>query len=165
MSDLENLYKSPETQIVPEQKQSAGNLTEPMLQFLRGASPWMRFVGIVGFVGSGICVVFGLISLFFSNSISSLLSEDFMNTPIWLASLSYALSGVVLFFPSFFTYKTGTMIRKFIYSNTDADLEEALKNNKALWKFYGIITIIFLAFIPVVIILSVIIGIAAVFQL
>jgi len=160
MSDINNPYNSPETRIVPEQKQYTGNLTEPMQKFLRESSPWMRFIGIVGFIGSGICAVFGLISLFFSNSLS--LIEDFTNTPVWLMSLTYALTGVVMFFPSFFAYKAGTMIKKFIYSNVDADLEDALKNNKALWKFYGIMTIILLAFIPLVIILAFIIGIASV---
>jgi len=161
MSDSENRYNSPETQIVPEQKQFTGNLTEPMYKYLREASPWMRFIGIIGFIGSGIIVIFGLISLFFVNSLASLFTNDLQDTPFWLASLSYTISGIVLFFPSFFTFKAGTLIRKFTYSSTDADLEEALKNNKSLWKFYGIFTIIMLAFIPVVIIITLIIGVAS----
>jgi len=162
MSDLENLYNSPETQVVPEQRQVNGNITEPMHRFLKETSPWMRFIGIVGFISSGGLVVFGLISILFTTASFNFLSEETVSAPFWLVSLIYIATGAVLFFPSYFTYKAGTMIRRFILSNTEKDLEEALKNNKALWKFYGIITIISLSFIPILIAVSVIIAVTAV---
>jgi hypothetical protein len=37
-------------------------------------------------------------------------------------------------------------------SNSDKDLEDAFKNNKSLWKFYGILVIVYLALIPVLLI-------------
>jgi len=161
MSDSENTaYNSPETQIVPEQIQVVGNLTEPMHRYLREASPWLRFIGIVGFVSSGGMALLGLVSLMFSGTLSSIMPQELTNVPFWLGSLFYVATGVVLFFPAYYAYKSGVMIRKYMYSSTDADLEDALRNNKALWKFYGIITIVSLCLIPVIIIVSVIIGIA-----
>ena len=43
----------------------------------------------------------------------------------------------------------------------DQDLEQAFRNNKSLWKFYGIICIICLAFIPLTVIITTIVTIAS----
>lgn len=160
MSDFDNQYKSPETQIVPEGKQVAGNLTETMLKHLKEASPWCRFIGILGFVGSGFMAVSGFFLLVASVAASSFFSE-FGNIPFWILSLIYIAGAVILLFPSLFTFRYGDRIRKYQYSNSDEDMEEAFKNNKSLWKFTGIMYIIYLAFIPVTIVVSLIIGVIA----
>ena len=163
MSDLENPYNSPETPIVPEKIQSAGNLTEIMLRYLREASPWLRFVGILGFIASGVIAVFGIVTIIFSNLlIGGILSEFGASSPLWLASLLYIGMGAIYFIPSFFTYNFGTKIKRYQYSSLDDDLEQALKNNKSLWKFTGILYIVLLALLPFMIIIGIIAGIAAV---
>jgi len=160
-SGTEERYNSPETQVVPEQKPAAGNLTETMILFLKEASPWLRFLGILGFVGSGFCVLFALLFAIFSNSIINELIGSFGNTPVWLASVFYVATGAVLFFIARFTYRFGSFIRRYLYSNAEEDLEQAFRNNKSLWKLSGIISIISLSLIPVIIIVSVAIGLAA----
>ncbi|MDR1279046.1 MAG: hypothetical protein LBK02_09860, partial [Treponema sp.] len=65
------------------------------------------------------------------------------------------------FFPALFTYNFGNKIRAYQQSRAEEELENAFKNNKSLWKFLGILTIISLAFIPVMIIISIVVGIAA----
>ena len=60
MSDAENPYQSPETEVVPERPFFAqGALTETMLVYLKDASPWLRFAGILGFISSGLTVLTG----------------------------------------------------------------------------------------------------------
>ena len=165
MSDLEKQYNSPETQVVPEQKQIAGNLTETMLGYLRESSPWLRFMGIVGFIGCGFLVVIGLFfaifQTFFQNIFTAELLGDITGAPIWLMSLFYAAMGAVVFFPSLFTYRFGSLVKKYQYSSSDDDLEQAFKNNKSFWKFSGIITIVSLSLIPVILIAAFVIGFTA----
>jgi len=161
MSDYVNPYNSPESPIVPEKAQNAGNLTETMLTYLREASPWMRFIGILGFIYCGFMVIGGLISMAGVAAASSILNE-FFTFPVFLVIPFYLLMAVIVFFPSLFTYNFGTKIRKYQFSNSDDDLEQAFKNNKSLWKFYGILCIISLAIFPVIIILAIVIGVAAV---
>jgi hypothetical protein len=69
--------------------------------------------------------------------------------------------GVLEFFPSLFIYRCGDKIRGYLRSGTDQDLELALKNNKSYWKFLGIVCIVSLAFIPLMIIGGIIIGVIA----
>jgi hypothetical protein len=68
----------------------------------------------------------------------------------------YFLGVAVLgFFPSYFIYNFGSKIRTYLRTGAEQDLERALKNNKSLWKFSGILTIIGLAIIPVIFIISI----------
>jgi len=158
MSDFENQYNSGQAPIVPEQNRIAGNLTETMLRYLKETSPWLRFIGILGFISCGFMVLAGIVILVASSYISSLLS-GWENIPVWLITIFYAAMGAVLFFPARFTYNFGSKITKYQFSNSNEDLETAFKNNKSLWKFYGILGIIGLAMIPLSFIVPLIIGV------
>ena len=174
MSDAVNPYQSPETIIKSEKVvHTQGSLTETMLTHLKGTSPWLRFVGILGFIGSGLTALWGLI--FFITipilgsswqSIPGLESFGGMSGSftfffgffIFIIAIGCVL---IVFFPSLFIYRFGTKIQTFLRTGTDNDLELAFKNNRSLWKFLGILCIVYLAFIPVMIIISIIAGIAS----
>jgi len=160
MSDSDNQYNSPQAPIGPEKNQVVGNLTATMLKYLKEASPWLKFIGILGFISCGLIVLGAIVIIILSTVAASLLGE-FGDIPIWLISPLYLAMGALLFFPSLFTYNFGDKIRKFLVSNSEEDLEEALKNNKSLWKFYGIMCIISLATTPVIIIVTVVVAVAA----
>jgi len=164
MSDLENNYDSPQSPIVPDQNISAGNLTETMLRYLKETSPWLKFIGILGFIFSGIIALIGLLILIASGFLTNFIS-GWEAIPVWLVSIFYLAMGALIFFPSFFTFTFGLKISRYVYSNSSEDLETAFKNNKSLWKFYGIMAIISLAIIPLSIIGSIIIGITSVLSL
>ena len=158
MSDFENQYNSGQAPIVPEQNQSEGSLSETMLRYLKETSPWLRFIGILGFISCGIMALIAILILAASGFLASLLS-GWENIPVWLISIFYAAMGAVIFFPSRFTYNFGSKINKYQFSNSNEDLETAFKNNKSLWKFYGIMSIICLAMIPFSIIIPIIISV------
>ena len=164
MSDYEKIYNSPETQINPDKRQIAGILTDTMLQYLKEASPWLRFIGILGFIGSGLLVLSGIILTVFSTAFSVNINENFANAPVWLVLIFYTAMGAVALFPARFTFNFGSMIRKYQFSNSDDDLEAAFKNNKSLWKFNGIMAIIFLSLTPAMIIIVIIYGVLTVVQ-
>jgi len=163
MSDYENPYKSPETAIVPEKPQGAVTaLTETMLSYLKEASPWLRFIGILGFIGCGFMCLVGIIFAITTSVIPDIM-DGMVNFPVWLFSLVYIAIGALYFFPARFTYNFGAKIRNYQLSNSNEDLELAFKNNKSLWKFNGILYIVCLAIIPFTIIISIVIAVIAVF--
>jgi len=162
MSDIDNPYQSPESPIIPEIPQNTGvMLSEKMLCYLNGASPWLQFIGILGYIGSGLMVVGGILGTIGFSVASSFLSLGMGDFPFWIIMLIYIPLGVLFFFPAHFTYNFGRKIRNYRFSNSTEDLELAFKNNKSLWKFYGIICIIYLALIPFFIIVTIIGGVAA----
>ena len=170
MSDLSNPYQSPEADIkIVKPLVSHGILTDTMLKNLRDASPWLRFMGIMGFIGSGFMVLAGTLFIFILPFGISIFDDgsDFFSGLLGSSSLMIGYSmyfiggGLLMFFPALFTYRFGAKIREFFLSNSEGELELAFRNNKSLWKFYGILTIIMLASLPILIIIGVIIAVAA----
>ncbi|GHV95816.1 hypothetical protein AGMMS50293_21360 [Spirochaetia bacterium] len=161
MSDFTNPYQSPENVSIPEKPlMTQAALTDTMLRYLKEASPWLRFIGILGFIGSGFICLGGItfaIVMFAASEIAS----EFGGPAFGLLGILYAALAVLVFFPSLFTYRFGASIRNYILSSSGQELEQAFKNNKSLWKFYGILCIINLAFIPMTIIIAIVGGIAS----
>ena len=171
MSDLNNPYQSPaaETEIVkPLVRQ--GTLTENMLKYLSGASPWLRFVGIVEFIGAGTFFLIGLFMLFVLMFSASLLEEAsgvlfyfLLNAgPAMFGYFVYLFGfGALWFFQGFFSYRFGAKIRAYIQTNSEQELELVFKSNKSLWKFIGFYMIILIAVVPVFIIVGIIAVVAS----
>jgi len=164
-----NPYQSPEAAAAPVKPLIAqGALTETMLVHLKEASPWLRFIGILGFISAGLTVSIGLASSFVFPLIwgeTGLEMAGFLGLVFGgsLAALSIG-AGVLMFFPSLFIYRFGDKIRNYLRSGTDQDLELAFRNNKSFWKFTGIICIISAAFTPLLIIGSIIAAFASAFN-
>ncbi|MDR3145369.1 MAG: hypothetical protein LBU21_03750 [Treponema sp.] len=131
-------------------------LTDSMIRSLKGAAPWLRFLGILTFISCGVLGLSGLIL-----TLVSFITEDFLEELGGfggvLIGLLYIALGVLFIFPGRFTYNFGARIRNFLLGNSGEELELALKNNKSLWKFYGILSIVYLAMIPVAIVALVIV--------
>ncbi|MDR3139816.1 MAG: hypothetical protein LBT95_09145 [Treponema sp.] len=161
MSDMSNPYQSPQTESSPAAPLTAqGVLTEAMVFYLRGASPWIRFIGVLSYIGSGFMAAAGLAMIVVSPGLadsSSLFSSIGFNAGMGAV---YIALGVIVFFPARFTYKFGAKIRSYLQSNAEQELELAFKNNKSLWKFYGILSIVYLAIIPVALVIGILIGFA-----
>ena len=169
MSDFSNPYRDPENLSVPEkltihygdnEDSPKKTLTEPMLLYLYEASPWLRFVGILCYIGCGFFVIGGIVT-----SIVMFAISDFTYTldgvAMGLLGLLYVPMGILYFFPARYIYNFGAKIRNYRFTNSGGDLEQALKYNKSFWKFSGILCIIFIAFIPLSIVLAVIGGVVA----
>ena len=171
MSDTVNPYQSPEAEAAPVKPLAArGTLTETMLSYLKGASPWLRFIGILGFISSGLTAVWGLVSIALVplmmriwgqipgfDSFSGVFGAAFGGSMVVLC----VASAVLIFIPSLFIYRFGEKIRGYLRTGADQDLETALRNNKSFWKFCGIVSIIGLAFVPLLIIIGIVVGVAA----
>jgi hypothetical protein len=156
VSDV-NPYQSPENPSVPERPLIAqAALTDTMLRYLREASPWLRFLGIMGIIASGLMIAGGIIAAIVMSVVPMSLAEELgapdfpMSSflPLGILGLVYVPVGVLFFFPSRFIYLFGAKIRSYMKGNAERELELAFKNNKSLWKFYGILCIINLAFVP-----------------
>jgi hypothetical protein len=153
MSDITNPWRSPGTEASAAQDSSgAGVLTGAMIRYLREASPWLRFIGILGFIGSGLLALGGIVFTFLIVLVSELAGEFGGILVGSFVGVLYIVLGLLSFFPAKFSYSFGSKIHHYVLSNSDKDLEDAFKNNKSLWKFLGILAIVYLAIIPVAII-------------
>ncbi|MDR0878754.1 MAG: hypothetical protein LBN21_11930 [Treponema sp.] len=171
MSDSDNPYESPQAPAAPDGSAApSGILTETMLRFLKDASPWLRFLGILGFISSGSLALVGIAFFALFPLMSGLLESvpGFDEISDVFGVLLGGVYGVYFigfaafsFVPAFFTYNFGKKISDYLRSNSEKDLELALRNNKSLWKFKGILYLIGIAFIPVISIITIIIAAVA----
>ena len=154
MSVAVNPYQSPETAAIPVKPLTAqGVLTENMLIYLKGASPWLRFVGVLGFISAGLMVL-SFAFLLFSPLVTDLTGQTIFVGEVFgggIVVIFFIGLGALMFFPSLFVYRFGEKIRNYLRTGTDQELEQAFKNNRYLWKFIGIICIVNLAFLPLMV--------------
>jgi len=138
----ENPYESPQTEANAVNPLSGRVLTENMLYYLKGASPWLRFVGIVGFIFLGIVLVGLLVAIIGFDSLSNSLGMGSFTSFVFVI---YLPTLVIMFFLVFFTYRFGKRIQAYLHTGDSAYLEDAFKNNKSYWTLTGVLYIIALA--------------------
>jgi hypothetical protein len=148
-------YAPPGTAPVPPQVASAGatpsGLSELALEMLRQTRPWVVFLGILSFVAAGFMVlgglgmaIFGAIAAATSPSLASAAPQAAMG-------LIYLPLGFVYIYPGLKLVKYGGAIGRLMQSRSAADLEDALTQQKSLWKFSGIFAIVALVLYVVLI--------------
>ena len=175
MSDMSNPYQSPAADVSAVRPMLApGGISEKALFYLKAASPWMRFLGIIGFIGSGFLVLFGLLIVTLPAIFLRMMDIPITEADVsyqgaigimgTLGGLIYVLSAVLLFFPARWLYRTGAKFRAYARTGSDLDLEEAFRSTRSFWKFLGILTIVWLAFLPVVIVITTVAAIGNAFR-
>ena len=162
MSD--NPYESPQTEAGTVNPLSGRILTETMLYYLKGASPWLRFVGIVGFIGIGIMMLSLLLLVFVFGQALENFPESSPYSVFFASGLSLIYLPVLAlyFFPILFLFRFGKKIQSYLYTGDTGDLEAAFKNNKSLWTFIGILMIIVLGFFAMALVIGIIAAIVGV---
>ncbi|HPE35729.1 MAG TPA: hypothetical protein PK625_01160 [Spirochaetales bacterium] len=141
MSDSNNPYQSPKAEASTVASMAdSGAITGLMKDYISATAPWMRFMGILGFIGVGFLAVGGLLMMF----------GVLGNIAGGISNVIYA---AILFFPARYLYRAGSGFRQFIQDQRSDSLERDLSNNKSYWKFQGILSIIGLVMIPIAVIL------------
>jgi hypothetical protein len=167
MSNTFNPYESTQTNI-DEQKPNVaqGFFTASMIAHLKAASPWMKFMAIISFIGAGLSIVIGIVMrimlpfLIDESDLSDFFFGEMLNVSL---AITYIISGIFLIFPAIFLYKFASKIKSFLKTKNVRDMEIAFRNNKSFWKFHGILLIICLAFIPLMFFVSIFITIGSYF--
>jgi hypothetical protein len=125
-------------------------LTETAFSLLKASGRWMYFIGIVDLVLCGIALVSGLVMLVFGAN------TPFLPEGPRMDGLFCIVFAVICFFPVMFIFLAGSKLRA-LKTDGDTDLlEEALRNNKAYWKFTGISTIVSLGLTALTLIILII---------
>lgn len=130
--------------------------------YLHETSRWGKFLAIVGFV---MCALTVLIGLLFATVLSSYMgaagaagvAEGFFGVGMAVVYLIFAIIG---FFPCLFLYRFSMRMRQALNGNSQEDLNDSLQNLKSLFKFAGVVTLIFLAIYALIIAFALIAGLA-----
>lgn len=129
--------------------------------YLRAAAKWARFLGIAGFIFSGFALLVILVFWYANSASLGRLDVDGTNRGIaafgvGFVIIIYTIIAVISFFVSLFTFRFGQRTYRALRSDSQADLKSGLSHLRLLFRLYGILAIIYFAFISMGIIFSII---------
>lgn len=125
--------------------------------YLDTAAKWAKFLGIMGFIFTGLIV---LAALFMFSLGSSLGSAFGGNSPISGGMLGfgvgalYIILAVPYFFISLYMYRFATKTQTALYSSNDVALTEAFKNLRNFFRLMGILMVAILVLYLVVVLFT-----------
>ncbi|AFM05602.1 hypothetical protein Fleli_3272 [Bernardetia litoralis DSM 6794] len=128
--------------------------------FLATAAFWGKIVSIVGFVFTAFAVLAGVGIAFMGSSFSQLSSQmgAFGALGGIGIGLIYILLALVYFFPSLYLFNFSQKTQAAIRNSDNLELEEGFKNLKSIFKFMGVLTIIFIVLYALMFIFALIAG-------
>lgn len=134
-------------------------VTNRSKNFLATAATWSKFLAIIGFIGTALMVLVGIIAVVAGSAFGNLSQNPVFGAigSIGIAFI-YIILALVYFFPSLFLLNFSSKIKRAIRSSDNLELEEAFKNLKSLFMFYGIMTILFIVLYFFIIIFAMVAG-------
>jgi hypothetical protein len=152
-----------ETPVQPAAPEPQLILTEEAQYYLQKAGEWAYFLGIIGFILSGLIL---LIALFIGTILSAISQFQPNNSGMNPAAMGgmltvvYGLIAVFYFFFSLYIYQFGNRIKKgIVFSNTE-EITLALSKLKSFFKLWGISTIVIMGLYALIIVFAIIGGAA-----
>lgn len=111
---------------------------------LVASAKWGKFLAIVGYI---VCLFMVLGGIYAASGMSPLSTYAYGgNDPARILGITYIITAAILFIPCLFLNKFANKAQDAIKSTSQESLELAFSSLKSMFKFYGIITIIFLVF-------------------
>ena len=145
------------------------HLSGQSLGYLKETAKWGKFLAIVGFVMLGLVMLIFLLLAIFVGS-TGLAALDGPESAVFGAMgaatiMFYVFLFIIFYFiPSLFLYRFATNMQIALRNEDSDTLQTSLSNMKSLFKFFGVLTAIFLGLYALIFVFSIFFGgLAAVF--
>ncbi len=139
--------------VAPEETVKQPVLENMAVWNLLRASSWMKFISILGFIGSGLFVLIGLIFMIGGEAFKQF-NMPFLGQGGIFIFVFYLIMGIVTFFPPYYLFKYSNKLQEFGSAGNIQSLTEAFLYQKKYWKYLGVLTIIYLSIMVLGIIIS-----------
>jgi hypothetical protein len=133
-------------------------VTQSALDYLSETQKWAKFLSIMGFIGTGFMVVFGLFASTLFSSLGNREIAAYSQSMGLMMSILYILMALLYFFPTLYLYRFANKLKLAIVNRNNEELKEAFKNQKSLYKFMGIMMIVTLCLYILMAVLALIIS-------
>ncbi|MFT3767907.1 MAG: hypothetical protein QM820_20855 [Minicystis sp.] len=155
MARYDNPYLPPQSAGVDYSSGDAapdsGEVPAPIVDLLRQTRPWVMFLAILGFIGTGLMALVGL----------GMLGMGKMgNLPAGVGFV-YIVLAVIYLFPAVRLLRYASSIGLLLRDPRMERLRVAIESQKSFWKLVGIMTAIIVALYPIAIVIGVFVAVAA----
>ena len=148
-----NPYSPPETH-APAMAESPvddpADVPDHIVEHLRGTRPWVIFLAIVGFLGSGLMALAGLAMMVMAGT---------AKIPAWVGLIYFVFAGVCLV-PAIYLVRYGSSIGRLLRDPRMERLGVALDTQRIYWKAVGIMCAVLIALYPIAIVIVVVVAAA-----
>lgn len=133
---------------------------------LAGAAKWGKFVAILGFISSGLMAVMAFSAKVWTSSLltasggTRVAAYGNMQTGVFTGT--YLVIAVIYFFLALFLYRFSTKAQRALAAQDSGILADSFGNLNNLFRLYGILCIVALAFVVLTFIVVAIAGVAAI---
>lgn len=129
-------------------------MVEQAKKYLDSTSKWMKFLAIILCISVGSMFIVAIAMLAGSSLMNRFAGYE--NFPGWIFGVLYLLLACVYVLPIIYMFRASASARDVVELNDNEMLLEFLKNNKSIWKFFGIFTIVSLVFVALCVPLAII---------
>ncbi len=123
------------------------NQREQMSQacsYLISISKWMKFFFIMAIISVSLIMMAGLAIIASASIISDM--PDIPDFPVAIVGAIYMAVGALNLVPAIYMNRISKAAERTVESDDNNAMLDFLKNNKSLWKFLGILTIVMIGF-------------------
>jgi Family of unknown function (DUF5362) len=157
-----NPYSSPAANLFGSTSAtSAESVSAGVINQLKRTKPWVRFIGVMMWIAIGFMMLASVLMILGGSAMGAAMEKANPAMPAgFMAGIGalYVLIAFLYIYPTIKIWKYGTSIGKLTQSGSNADLENALDQQRAFWKFVGIMMIIMIVVYIVAFVVMIVAG-------
>ncbi len=127
-----NPYQPPSAPTQNQWANPQGQVSGGVIESLRKTRPWVLFLAILGFIGTGFMVL---------GTLGMLAAFSKMGMPMGFALL-YLLAGAFALIPAVLLVRYSSAINRLMHGGGVAELEQAVDAQRVYWQTMGIMVIV-----------------------
>jgi len=155
MDDFEET--KPESPV--EEEVDALWISEDVRSYIYDMAKWTKFLSVVGFIFSALIVISAFSTAAFLNTIATVSpGSPLVQIGATTLTIIYLLIALLQFYPSFLLFKFSTAAMQAVLYADQPSLGIAMAKLKSFFKFWGVLTIIFIAFYAMMIVMAVVVA-------
>ena len=128
-----------------------GSVAAETIAPLAGTKPWVQFMSVIMWIIAAFCLFYAVIMIAMDGVMSEALIQQQPNNPLFKGPFMAVIGGFYFLLAFFYIYPAvklwayGSRIGTLKTTLQVQDLNAALHEQRRLWKFTGIMTIVFIA--------------------
>jgi hypothetical protein len=156
MENTEETTNQPQAEETVQTAQPALTVNEEMRSHFYEMAKWAKFLGIVGFVITGLMVIGALAAGATMSALSKFGGGQLAALSGGAFTFVFMLYAVMIFYPSLLMYQYSSNAKTGVLYGEQFNLTHAIGKLKSLFKFWGIVTIIFISLYALIFILAIV---------
>jgi hypothetical protein len=151
---------------IEDKEQEVLKITEDIRSYIYETAKWANFLSVVGFVLTAFMIMFAFGVGSFITAMNNILGGEANNPYAALGTgvltVICLLVALIYFYPSLLLFKYANAAKQAVLYADQATLAVAMSKMKSFFKFWGILTIVFLTFYVLSILITIVASIGTV---